>query len=141
MTRSGLRMCDLFDEEVFEKKLRRVADGYKKRFGDLLQYDVEEEIARYKVRTLDLDLYSVHQMLTLLSRNSAPRSLLTSSTRFLSSSQPRRRTLRSWSRAPTLSCSTSITAHIPSSHPRTQVLEVSSQVSPSDGARSRRSLV
>ena len=87
-------MCDLFDEEVFEKKLRRVADGYKKRFGDLLQYDVEEEIARYKARTPDLDLYSVRRMLTLLSRNSAPRSLLTSSTRSLSSSQPRRRTLR-----------------------------------------------
>lgn len=50
MTRSGLRMCDLFDEEVFEKKLRRVAEGYQKRFGDLLKYDVEEEIARYKVR-------------------------------------------------------------------------------------------
>lgn len=43
-------MCDLFDEEVFEKKLRRVAAGYQKRFGDLLKYDVEEEIARYKVR-------------------------------------------------------------------------------------------
>jgi adenylosuccinate synthase len=52
MTRSGLRMCDLFDEEVFEKKLRRVAAGYQKRFGDLLKYDVEEEIARYKVRPM-----------------------------------------------------------------------------------------
>lgn len=50
MTRSGLRMSDLFDEEDFEKKLRRVAAGYQKRFGDLLKYDVEEEIARYKVR-------------------------------------------------------------------------------------------
>jgi adenylosuccinate synthase len=42
-------MCDLFDEKVFEQKLRRVASGYQKRFGDLLKYDVEEEIARYKV--------------------------------------------------------------------------------------------
>lgn len=50
MTRSGLRMSDLFDEEDFEKKLRRVAAGYQKRFGDLLKYDVEEEIARYKVK-------------------------------------------------------------------------------------------
>lgn len=45
-------MCDLFDEKVFEQKLRRVAAGYQKRFGDLLKYDVEEEIARYKVRIL-----------------------------------------------------------------------------------------
>lgn len=50
MTRSGLRMCDLFDEEIFERKLRRLAQGYQKRFGDLLKYDVEEEIAKYKVR-------------------------------------------------------------------------------------------
>jgi len=45
-------MCDLFDEKVFEQKLRRIADGYQKRFGDLLKYDVEEEIARYKVGIL-----------------------------------------------------------------------------------------
>jgi adenylosuccinate synthase len=62
MTRSGLRMCDLFDEEVFEKKLRRVADGYKKRFGDLLQYDVEEEIARYKELRPKIAPYVVDQV-------------------------------------------------------------------------------
>ena len=49
MTRSGLRMCDLFDEEIFETKLRRIAMGYQKRFGDLLKYDVDGEIAKYKV--------------------------------------------------------------------------------------------
>lgn len=49
MTRSGLRICDLFDEEVFEEKFRRIVHGYQKRFGDLLKYDPEEEIAKYKV--------------------------------------------------------------------------------------------
>jgi len=49
MTRSGLRMCDLFDEKTFEEKLRRVATGFQKRFGDLLKYNVEEEIEKYKV--------------------------------------------------------------------------------------------
>lgn len=49
MTRNGLRMCDLFDDEGFEAKFRRMASGYQKRFGDLLKYDVEEEIVRYKV--------------------------------------------------------------------------------------------
>lgn len=49
MTRSGLRMCDLFDEAIFEAKLRRLAHGFQQRFGDLLKYDVDEEIARYKV--------------------------------------------------------------------------------------------
>jgi adenylosuccinate synthase len=50
MTRSGLRMCDLFDEEVFEEKLRRVASGYQKRYGDLLKYNVEDEIEKFRVR-------------------------------------------------------------------------------------------
>ncbi|KAJ4384664.1 Adenylosuccinate synthase [Didymella sp. IMI 355093] len=62
MTRSGLRMCDLFDEEVFEKKLRRVAAGYQKRFGDLLKYDVEEEIARYKELRPKIAPYVIDQV-------------------------------------------------------------------------------
>jgi adenylosuccinate synthase len=37
------------DYEVLEVKLRRLEDGYRKRFGDLLKYDVEEELARFKV--------------------------------------------------------------------------------------------
>jgi adenylosuccinate synthase len=49
MTRSGLRVCDLFDEEVFEAKFRRMVHGFQKRFGDLLKYDIEEEITKYKV--------------------------------------------------------------------------------------------
>lgn len=48
--RSGVRLAEAFDEELFERKLRRLADGYKKRYGDLLKYDVEDEIARWRVR-------------------------------------------------------------------------------------------
>lgn len=48
LQRSGIRVHEIFDEEVFERKLRQLASGYKKRFGDLLKYDVEEEIARFK---------------------------------------------------------------------------------------------
>jgi adenylosuccinate synthase len=46
--RSGVRLAEIFDEELFERKLRRLADGYKKRYGDLLKYDVEDEINRFK---------------------------------------------------------------------------------------------
>lgn len=56
MTRSGLRMHDIFHEEKFENGLRRLADAYKKRFGDLLKYDVEEEIQRYKVGQIPQNL-------------------------------------------------------------------------------------
>jgi adenylosuccinate synthase len=53
MTRNGLRMCDLFDDKSFEDKFRRMASGYQKRFGDLLKYDQDEELARYKVDIRD----------------------------------------------------------------------------------------
>jgi adenylosuccinate synthase len=47
--RSGATLDDIFDDELLETKLRRMADGYRKRYGDLLsKYDVEEEITRFK---------------------------------------------------------------------------------------------
>lgn len=49
MTRTGVRVCDVFDHEQLAAKMRRLASGYKKRFGNLFTYDVEDEIARYKV--------------------------------------------------------------------------------------------
>ncbi|KAH6624638.1 Adenylosuccinate synthetase [Chaetomium sp. MPI-SDFR-AT-0129] len=46
--RNGIRVHEIFDQASFETKLRRLADGYKKRFGNLLEYDVEEEIVRFR---------------------------------------------------------------------------------------------
>lgn len=40
-------MAEVFNPELFESKLRRLNDGYRKRFGDLFDYDVEEELARF----------------------------------------------------------------------------------------------
>jgi adenylosuccinate synthase len=50
-SRGGLMLADVFDHEILESKLRKLYDRYKKRFGDLLQYDVEEEISRFKKYT------------------------------------------------------------------------------------------
>lgn len=44
----------MFNVGLFERKLRQLAAGYKKRYGDLLQYDVEEEITRFKQYRLAL---------------------------------------------------------------------------------------
>jgi adenylosuccinate synthase len=94
MTRSGLRMCDLFDEQIFETKLRRLAAGFQKRYGDLLKYNVDEEIAQYKVShdgvcSCDAKTNNTRR---LYARSSLPMS----STRSHSSHRPRRRTPRSW---------------------------------------------
>jgi adenylosuccinate synthase len=45
--RSGIRVHDILDEEKFNRMIRQLASGYKKRYGDLLKYDVEEEISRF----------------------------------------------------------------------------------------------
>ena len=47
--RSGIRVGDIFDEMLFESKLRNLAKGFQKRYGELLKYDIEEEINRFKV--------------------------------------------------------------------------------------------
>ncbi|EON98608.1 putative adenylosuccinate synthetase protein [Phaeoacremonium minimum UCRPA7] len=46
--RSGIRLAEVFKAELFESKLRRLASGFAKRYGDLLRYDVEDEIARFR---------------------------------------------------------------------------------------------
>ena len=45
--RSGIRIGEIFDKEGMDKRLRQLANSYKKRYGDLLQYDVEAEIKRF----------------------------------------------------------------------------------------------
>ncbi|KAH7161635.1 P-loop containing nucleoside triphosphate hydrolase protein [Dactylonectria macrodidyma] len=46
--RSGILLAEVIDEELFVSKLRRLAAGFAERYGDLLKYDVEDEIARFK---------------------------------------------------------------------------------------------
>lgn len=48
--RSGIRIYELFNFAEFEKRFRALVHGYKRRFGDLLQYDVDKELERYNVR-------------------------------------------------------------------------------------------
>lgn len=43
-----MRVGEILDQETFERKLRTLDTAYRARFGDLA-YDVEEEIARFKV--------------------------------------------------------------------------------------------
>jgi adenylosuccinate synthase len=49
-SRSGVRVSEIFNEKLFNEKLRKLAHEYKARYGDLLKYDVEEEISRFNVR-------------------------------------------------------------------------------------------
>jgi len=62
MTRSGVRIADIFDPEIFEAKLRRLAHGFQKRFGELLIYDLEAEILRYKDYREKLVPYVIDQI-------------------------------------------------------------------------------
>lgn len=48
-SRSGVRMAEVFSEELFEKKLRKLAWSYERQFGSLPKYDVELEIEQFKV--------------------------------------------------------------------------------------------
>ncbi len=41
-------MTDVFYPDLFEQKVRRLAHGYQKRFGDLFEYDIKAELARFE---------------------------------------------------------------------------------------------
>jgi adenylosuccinate synthase len=43
-------MTDMLDYDRLESRLRTIATGFQKRYGKLLEYDVEEELSRLKVR-------------------------------------------------------------------------------------------
>jgi len=60
--RTGVMLADIFDHEYLATKLRRLYDGYKKRYGKLLEYDVEEEIARFKEYAEKLRPYVVDEI-------------------------------------------------------------------------------
>ncbi|KAM0255231.1 hypothetical protein ACHAQJ_005995 [Trichoderma viride] len=56
-SRSGIRIAEIFDEELFERKLRHLASGFKNCYGHLLKYDAEEKIARFKEYRVSLATY------------------------------------------------------------------------------------
>ncbi|KAM0561935.1 hypothetical protein ACHAPJ_003107 [Fusarium lateritium] len=47
------------NKKLFEQKLRRLEAGYRKRYGDLFEYDIEEELARFKEYRQKLTKYVV----------------------------------------------------------------------------------
>ncbi|KAK5993562.1 Adenylosuccinate synthetase [Cladobotryum mycophilum] len=57
-SRDGLRIIDLYHES-FEQRLRLLEEGYRKRYGDLLQYSVDDEIERFRVYKEQLRPYIV----------------------------------------------------------------------------------
>ncbi|KAJ5925960.1 hypothetical protein N7454_007470 [Penicillium verhagenii] len=59
--RRGVRVGEILDEVTFERKLRTLDTSYRARFGDL-DYDVEEEIARFKEYRTKLQPYIVDQL-------------------------------------------------------------------------------
>ena len=60
--RSGVRVGDINDTNLMNAKLRALASGWQKRYGDLLQYDVEEEIRRFDQYRTRLAPFIVNQV-------------------------------------------------------------------------------
>lgn len=54
-------MADLFEDDVFEDKVRALVQGYSRKYGDLPGYSVEDEITKMKVR-LFLPIYTLQPL-------------------------------------------------------------------------------
>ncbi|KAG8410913.1 Adenylosuccinate synthase [Metarhizium acridum] len=57
--RTGIKLTDVFHPDLFEQKVRRLADGYQKRFGELFEYDIKAELARFNEYRETLKKYVV----------------------------------------------------------------------------------
>ncbi|KAL2006741.1 hypothetical protein VTN00DRAFT_9409 [Thermoascus crustaceus] len=73
--RRGVRMGEMLDEEVFERKLRSLDAGYRARFGEL-DYDVQEEIDRFKTYREKLRPFIVDQLSFLQKYKDCPDTLV-----------------------------------------------------------------
>ncbi|KAF7118737.1 hypothetical protein CNMCM5793_008361 [Aspergillus hiratsukae] len=73
--RRGVRIGEILDEAVFERKLRNLHAGYTARFGEL-EYDVEEEIGRFKDYRKRLAPYIVDQLAFFKQYKDSPNTLV-----------------------------------------------------------------
>ncbi|KAL9104299.1 MAG: hypothetical protein Q9163_000740 [Psora crenata] len=81
--RNGLRIIDIYHES-FEPKLRLLADGYRKRYGNLLKYSVEEELEKYRGYKEQLRPYIVDAVEYMKAVQENKRSVLVESSQALS---------------------------------------------------------
>ena len=72
--RSGVRISEIFDKETLDHKLCTLAASSKKRYGDLLEYDVDTEIAKFDKFREDLADFVVDAVPLISSAQSSPNS-------------------------------------------------------------------
>ncbi|TVY38068.1 Adenylosuccinate synthetase [Lachnellula subtilissima] len=82
-SRSGIRVHEIFNEPLFEAKIRELARAAHKRWGDLLKYDVEEEITRFKGYREDLRPFVIDAIPLIQSAQKAKQPLLIEGTDLL----------------------------------------------------------
>lgn len=61
-SRSGIHVAEIFNKTKFDEKVRQLAYSFQKRYGDLLKYDVEDEITRFDDYRERLKPYVVDQV-------------------------------------------------------------------------------
>lgn len=71
-SRSGVRVSEIFDKDTLDRKLRSLTASFKKRYGELLQYDVEEEIARFDGYRAKLKDFVIDAVPFIASAQSSP---------------------------------------------------------------------
>ena len=71
--RSGARVSDIFTKDILDHKLRTLAHHFQKRYGDLLQYDVDNEIAKFDDYRGKLEDFVVDAVPMIQSAQSSPK--------------------------------------------------------------------
>ncbi|KJK77270.1 Adenylosuccinate synthetase [Metarhizium anisopliae BRIP 53293] len=84
--RTGIKLTDVFHPELFEQKVRRLADGYQKRFGELFEYDIKAELARFDEYRETLKKYVVDGVSFMRSAQQSDTKIVIEGANFVTSS-------------------------------------------------------
>ncbi|PNP46202.1 hypothetical protein TGAMA5MH_02237 [Trichoderma gamsii] len=79
-------MTDVFYPALFEQKVRRLADGYQKRFGELFEYDIKAELARFNEYRETLKKYVVDGVSFMRSAQESDAKIVIEGANFVTSS-------------------------------------------------------
>ncbi|QLI65252.1 Adenylosuccinate synthetase [Metarhizium brunneum] len=84
--RTGIKLTDVFHPDLFEQKVRRLADGYQKRFGELFEYDIKAELARFDEYRETLKKYVVDGVSFMRSAQQSDTKIVIEGANFVTSS-------------------------------------------------------
>lgn len=91
-------MTDIFNPDLFKKKVERLAHGYQKRFGDLFQYDIQAELDRFEEYRETMKKYVIDGVAFMTSAQQGDKQIVIEGANVILPAYPAQLPLLTWTR-------------------------------------------